>query len=710
MRHNSKNRPEPVDTAIGAARPANHIADVGFQNVFSDIAASLVGLSIDTVDEAVTAQLQALVEFLNADRGTITTFCETSPRIAHDYAAIARSEDAAGNCLAQLPWFAYRLQNGTKCQLWHLPGELPEEAVEERRYCQASGTRACIVLPMVHDRIVIGTLCLEFVTPPPPWPETLAPQLPRLADLFARILVWKKADTKVRELFRFEQVLSEISSMFANLPADEVDKHIGYGLERIGSFLKADRSNYTHGFKTETFVGRIYSWENEGVAPLPPFDDLETTFPWSKSRILYGKTIHFTRDDELPKEAAVDIETWRRIGTRSHVNVPIAIGGPIVGALSVSAVHAHRAWPKEIVTRLRLVGEVFANALVRKKKELEVTRAFVEIKALKSQIEADCTYLKEEIDLTYDHHHMIGQSEAFKAMIYKIDQIAAADTTVLITGETGTGKEMVARAIHANSQRKGRPMVKVNCASLSASLIESELFGHEKGSFTGSHGKRIGRFELANGNTLFLDEIGELPIESQAKLLRVLQEGEFERLGSSTTIKVDVRIIAATNRVLDEEVKKKRFRADLWYRLNIFPIEIPPLRRRKEDIPLLADGFTQKFSRKAGKAIEKIPLKVMKSLQHYRWPGNVRELENVIERAVINTQGGTLQLLDPLFSGGEETVPSGQQRTLAEIEKHHILKTLEDTRWRVEGPRGAARILGLHPSTLRSRMRKHGIR
>ena len=275
-------------------------------------------------------------------------------------------------------------------------------------------------------------------------------------------------------------------------------------------------------------------------------------------------------------------------------------------------------------------------------------KAFVEIKTLKDQLEAERAYLQDEIKLENNHENIIGQSEALKQVLYKIDQIAGSNTTVLILGETGTGKELVARALHDRSLRKHRALIKVNCAALPGNLIESELFGHEKGAFTGSHARHLGRFEVADGATLFLDEIGELPLDLQAKLLRVIQDGEFERLGSSHTIRVDTRIIAATNRNLEAEVGNGNFREDLWYRLNVFPITMPPLRDRLEDIPLLVDFYVKKIAKRMGKTIEIIPASVMNALQDYHWPGNVRELENVLERAVINSSGSKLRLVDEL--------------------------------------------------------------
>jgi transcriptional regulator with GAF, ATPase, and Fis domain len=350
---------------------------------------------------------------------------------------------------------------------------------------------------------------------------------------------------------------------------------------------------------------------------------------------------------------------------------------------------------------------IVAREDAEKRKQIAET-ALSEIKKLKDQLEAERAYLQEEIKLEYNYENIIGQSDALKYVLYKVEQIASSNTIVLVLGETGTGKELIARAIHGLSLRKNRALVKVNCATLPTNLIESELFGHEKGAFTGSHSRHLGRFEVANGATLFLDEIGELPLELQAKLLRAIQDGEFERLGSSRTIKVDTRIIAATNRNLEEEVCKGRFRDDLWYRLNIFPITMPPLRDRMDDIPLLVDFYVKKISKRMGKTIEIIPENAMNALQNYHWPGNVRELENVLERAVINSSGPKLRLVDELKKPFPNLGTS--QKTLEAVERDHIVRVLEQTRWKVSGKNSAAEILGLNRSTLRARMRKFDIR
>lgn len=341
----------------------------------------------------------------------------------------------------------------------------------------------------------------------------------------------------------------------------------------------------------------------------------------------------------------------------------------------------------------------------RKESEVALQTAHEELHQLKNQLEAENISLQQELQLDDKFGEIVGQSDAIKYVLFKISQVAPTDSTVLITGETGTGKELAARAIHGTSSRKDRPLIKVNCGALSPTLIESELFGHEKGAFTGAVGRKQGRFELANGGTIFLDEIGELPTELQVKLLRVIQESEFERLGGSKTIKVDVRIIAATNRNLKLEVEQGTFREDLWYRLNVYPITMPPLRQRKDDIPPLVEHFVNTYARKFGKTISSVSPRTMHSLQDHSWPGNIRELANVIERAVIHSQGSVLQVVDRF----EMVAEAASTQTLEEVERDYIIRTLENTGWRIEGKYGAARILGLNPSTLRTRMLKLGI-
>ena len=346
----------------------------------------------------------------------------------------------------------------------------------------------------------------------------------------------------------------------------------------------------------------------------------------------------------------------------------------------------------------------------RKLAEAERQKSYSEIKRLKEQLQAEATYLREEISSEHDFHEIIGNSDALLYVLNRVESIAPTDTNVLILGETGTGKELFARAIHDKSRRKDSAFVKINCATLPKGLIESELFGHEKGAFTGAVAVRRGRFELAKGGTIFLDEIGELPLELQPKLLRVLQEGEFERLGSEKTQKIDVRVIAATNRELNLEVREGRFRQDLFYRLDVFPITIPPLRERLDDLLVLAEHFVSKFSKKLGKHVDRVSQATLATLKNYHWPGNIRELENIIERAMVASPGSVLRLVDDLQSPMEQRVVSYTEQTLEEVERKHITQTLEKVNWRIEGDAGAAKILGMHPSTLRNRLLKLSIR
>jgi len=514
-----------------------------------------------------------------------------------------------------------------------------------------------------------------------------------------------RAEGAFEKLLRFETIVSELSARFINLPADQVDAEIESGLQVIVEFLEIDRGSLFELSEDKKVLNVTHSWVVAGLEPFP-LGILDDQFPWCANTLRAGEMVIFSRLDQLPDEAMSDKMAFQKTGLKSALAIPLTVGGSIMGAITLGAFRSEQNWPDDLVGRLRFAGNILANALVRKQSELKLQKTFAEIKNLKEQLEDDYTYLREEIKLEHNFDDIIGQSEALKYVLFKVEQVAPTDATALILGETGTGKELIARAIHNASQRKDRPLIKVNCTTLPANLIESELFCHEKGAFTSAQARQVGRFELANGATLFLDEIGELPIDLQPKLLRVLQDGEFERLGSGHTIRTDVRVIAATNRDLEEEVKNNRFRQDLWYRLNIFPITVPPLRQRSEDIPILVNSFVNIFCKKLGKHIKVIPSKTMKILQSYSWPGNIRELQNTIERAVITSQDEKLRVDIPTLPhlGGTD------DRTLAEIEQEHILRTLEKVHWRIEGPNGGAQRLGLKPSTLRDRMNKYGIK
>jgi formate hydrogenlyase transcriptional activator len=362
---------------------------------------------------------------------------------------------------------------------------------------------------------------------------------------------------------------------------------------------------------------------------------------------------------------------------------------------------------------LRIYAVRAGAELQRLRVEEDLRRAMAEVESLKNRLQAENVYLQEEIGTQHNFNEIIGNSPVLLDALRRIERVAPTDATVFILGETGSGKELFARALHNRSKRNERPLVKVNCGAIAPGLVESELFGHVKGAFTGAIDKRVGRFELANGGTIFLDEIGELPLDAQVKLLRVLQEQEFEPVGSSRTIRVSVRVIAATNRNLEQAVREGKFRADLLYRLNVFPIEIPPLRERTSDIPLLVSFFLSKIARTLGKPLQGVTARSIEQVQAYPWPGNVRELQNVLERAAILAEGPIVSLEEALVGRGVTNLSSARTQenaaNLDDVQRDHILSVLASTGGIVEGARGAAIILGVHPNTLRSRMKKLGI-
>ncbi len=640
----------------------------------------------------------------------------------------------------------------------------------------------------------------------------------------------------LEERLRFETLLTDISARFVNLPADRIDAEIEDAQRLICECLALDLSS-------------LWQWSGDAPhslvlthlhSPPPPYGpirpehlDGQESFPWKLAHFLKGEMIAHTIKD-LPPEAARDLESYRTYGIKSSVGIPLSTGGgPLIGVLSFEDLRVERSWPEPILKRLRLVAQIFANALARKRWELmlresearlnmatnaagvglwaleidsgflwasgkarelfrfaqdealdynrlfdvihpsdhqrvenaiqtaiqsgekvrceyrvvhpdesahwivstgnlisdpqgesvrlmgasidaserkemeERLRTQIElIKDLKQKLEDENIFLRKEIALQHVHEEIVTRSPAMRQILAQIEQVARTDATVLIEGETGTGKELLARAVHRLSDRKGRPLVTVNCASLPPTLVESELFGREKGAYTGALTRMTGRFEMADKATLFLDEIGELPLDVQAKLLRVLEEGRFERLGSSQTIQVDVRIIAATNQDLARQVAAGRFRKDLYYRLNVFPIHLPPLRERPEDIPPLVWNFVRQYEGKMGRRIDNIRQQCMRDLQRYAWPGNIRELRNVIERALIICSSKTLEVPLPIGAVGE--IPEGLD--LEAVERRHIVDVLQKTDWRLSGQGSAAEILGLKRTTLYSKMKKLGIR
>ncbi len=681
---------------------------LAFERLLSDLSAGFVNLSGQELDREIECALRRLVEFLGVSRANLFRPRPNGGRheMTHTWASPGH-ERPAHFSMEDVPWTTARVLAG-KTTWFSGIEDLPEQAMRDRRMILREGIRSGAAIPLFIGGEIVGALSFDSCDRERDWPTELLNRLRLAGEVFANALKRRAMEQELSERLEFEHLLSEVSARFLKLPAHEIDREIESALRHVVEFLGVDRGNLFQDTGDPGGARLTHSWTAPGIRRPDRF--LQDEVPWISGELFAGKTVCGARVDDLPAAATTDRQTLLREGIHSGLAIPLSVGGVIVGALSFDSMRSERTWPEALVNRIRLLGEVFANALVRARNELRLNGALKEVEQLRSQLQTDCEYLREEIRTDKNNMELVGKSNAIKYVLFRVEQIAPKDTTVLIMGETGTGKELLARAIHEASPRRGRPLVKVNCSALPGTLIESELFGHEKGAFSGAGARRLGRFEAANGTSLLLDEIGELTLEAQAKLLRVLQEGEFERVGSSSTIRVDVRIIAASNRDLERDVAEGRFREDLWYRLTVFPITIPPLRHRKEDIPLLVDRFVRKFGVKHGKSIDRIPAAEMKALQDYDWPGNVRELENVIERAVITTRGSVLELMDPPARGGAVRKGAGAKKALSQVERDYVTEVLVEANWRIEGPGGAARILGMNPSTLRSRMKKLGIK
>jgi formate hydrogenlyase transcriptional activator len=510
---------------------------------------------------------------------------------------------------------------------------------------------------------------------------------------------------ELADRLRFETLVGDLSSRFVNLEPDQVDGAIQDAQRQIVETLDLDRSTL---FQLSEASGELvfsHYWSRPEFPPPEVEFIVANVFPWIHAKVMSGQVVCVSTVDDLPADT-VDRESMRRIGTKSNVTVPLKVGGRVVGALAFGAMRHERRWPPEIVKRLVLLGQVFTNALARRHADSELRRALDDNARLREQLTQENVYLQHEVKILHGPSEVMGQSPAIRRVLEQIEQVASATTTVLLTGETGTGKELLATAVHERSPRRARAMVRINCAAIPAALIESELFGREKGAYTGAVTRQIGRFELADQSTIFLDEIGELSGELQVKLLRVLEEKQVERLGNPRPIKVDARVVAATNRDLEQAIADGRFREDLYYRLNVFPIKVPPLRERQEDIPMLVWAFVEEFSKAFGKRIESISKEQLAALQRHQWPGNVRELRNVIERAVIVSTGPRLVVELPSATASSRR----RSRRMDDVEREHIRAVLEGTGWRIRGAGGAAEQLGLKPSTLEGRMAKHDLR
>ena len=507
----------------------------------------------------------------------------------------------------------------------------------------------------------------------------------------------------LEERLEFERFIAELSFQFINLPGDQVDEAIRNGLRRVCEQFGLDRSAF---FKIDPdgLLTDPLSWTRPGAPALTGPLPAKKLFPWMLERFLAGEVVAFSALDEIPNE--IDRSTLHELGAKSGVIMPLSVDGRVVGTVGFSTVAAGRTWPTDVMHRLKMIAWVFEQVLARERRDEASRVVSQEVQRRKDRLHAENVYLRQEERERLGLTRLVGQSAAVRRVLEQIQQVAQTDSTVLLLGETGTGKELFATHIHEMGARHARAMVRVNCAAIPTTLIESELFGREKGAFTGALTRQAGRFELADRSTIFLDEIGDLPPDVQVKLLRVLEERTIERLGSPRSIPVDTRIIAATHRNLEQRVAAGRFREDLYYRLNVFPIQVPPLRERVEDIPLLIWHFVEEFSKAFGKRIDAIDKENLATLKQYPWPGNIRELRNTVERAMIVTTSRRLTISLPQASAAT----TRRSATLIEVEKEHIRAVLNGTGWRIRGAGGAADRLGMKPTTLETRMAKLGLR
>jgi PAS domain S-box-containing protein len=638
---------------------------LSFEQMLSELSSEFTHILADKADSKILDGLSRMGSFMNADRSFLFRFNwdKTEFRITHLWEAegIQKDQTVRGLVVSNIfPWLYENLINGKDIIISDMQ-ELPREAAHiEYEYCRQIGIQSFLILPLQMADAPLCAIGLDSIRIKRKWSIEVQERLRLVGEIFANTVERKHSEKRVKAAELKYRTVADYTydwEYWANF--DGTLQYVSPSCERIS------------GYTPQEFVGNP-----------PLFREIIV----AEDREIWDSHYDDSRQKLIPREIQFRIQRKDgEIRWIEHACQPIP---DTEGGFS-----GFRASNRDITER--------------KEAELALLGAFDEIKELREQLEAESTYLQEEIKLEHNFENIIGQSEELKYVLYQVEQVASTDSSVLILGETGTGKELVARAIHELSSRCKRVLVKVNCAALPAELIESELFGREKGAFTGATTTQVGRFELANESTILLDEIGELPLTLQAKLLRVYESGEFERLGNPKTRYSDARIIAATNRDLEDEVRQGRFREDLWYRLKVFTVTLPPLRRRKTDIPLLIKWFMDQLSRKMGKPAPEISKHNLHALQDYHWPGNVRELKNMLESTLITGRFDKLKF-DLLPKASENQ--GSDFKSLEEMERDYILQVMKSKNWKVQGANSAASILEMNPNTLRARLKKLGIK
>ena len=653
--------PVQTDSVVEPSAAPPSPQQLEFYKLVSQISARMVKAGGEELDAEILAALKEALEPLGIDRGGLLEVTEGSPvvKVSHIWYGEGIEPVSSQLNLAELfPWSYQHLILQGRDKVVAKVTDLPPEAEVDRQSLIRMGIKSALTVPIFIGQRVHHLISVNAMKDERTWSDDVIQGLHLLGEIFVSALRRRKADQELR----FAENRLVLAAASADAGFWELDLESGV-------YWTTDKIREMFGFPPGVTLTRDHSRQ-----VIHPED-------WDRVQETIARAVSSGEEANVVYRAVLPNNQARWMHARGRIQRGLADG------------------------RLRLMG-LTQDVTARKQMELQLQEQLMEITRLRAQLEAENAYLRNEAATVDVQPNFSGSGQGMQAVMAQIEQVARTDSTVLILGETGTGKELVAQNIHRLSARGRQPMVKVNCAALPAALVESELFGREKGAFTGALSRQVGRFELANGSTLFLDEIAEMPLETQSKLLRVLQEGEFERLGSPRTIKVDVRVLVATNRDLEEEVRQGHFRRDLYYRLNVFPIFIPPLRERLEDIPHIVWEFVNEFNDRMGKKIRRIASRDMELLKRCPWPGNIRELRNVIEHALIVSKGETLELHHKLPGAGQEAMATV---TLEEVERQHIRAVLHATQGRIKGPDGAAQRLGLKPSTLYSRLRKLGL-